>query len=101
MLRPTGDRGQIDMSEQVLWWKQLRRAAAESSSFGRNWRWMLIALAIGAGLGLVAGLHRQGKEPAHLSLDVGLTVLRAAVFVFVVVWLVVVAKRALAASPPR
>jgi hypothetical protein len=81
------------MNEQALWWKQLRRAATESSSFVRNWRWMLASLAIGAGLGLVAGLHRQGKEPAHLSLDVGLTVLRASVFVLVVVWLVVVAKR--------
>jgi len=89
------------MNDRTSWWKRLRRAAAESSSPARNWRWMLASLAIGAGLGLVAGLHRQGKEPAHLSLDVGLTVLRAAVFVFVVVWLVVVAKRALAASPPR
>jgi len=89
------------MSEQALWWKRLRQAAAESIVVTRNWRWMLASLAIGAGLGLVAGLHRQGKELAHLSLDVGLTVLRAAVFVFVVVWLVVVAKRALAASPPR
>jgi hypothetical protein len=89
------------MSKQGLWWKRARRAAAESSSFGRNWRWMLASLAIGAGLGLVAGLQRQGKEPAHLSLDVGVTVVRAAVFVFVVVWLVVVAKRTLAASLPR
>ena len=88
------------MSERDLWSRRLRRAAAESSGFGRNWRWMLASLAIGAGLGLVAGLHRQGKEPAHLSLDVGLTVLRAAVFVLVVVWLLVVAKR-FVASPPR
>jgi hypothetical protein len=81
------------MNERELWSKRLRRAAIESSRPTRNWRWMLASLAIGAGLGLVAGLHRQGKEPAHLSLDVGLTVLRASVFVLVVVWLVVVAKR--------
>ena len=81
------------MSEQALWWKQLRRAAAESSAPARNWRWMLACLAIGAGLGLVAGLHRQGREPAHLSLDVLLTVARASVFVFVVGWLVAVALR--------
>ena len=93
MLRPTRGRGQIDMSERDLWSKRLRRAATESSSPARNWRWMLASLAIGAGLGLVAGLHRQGKEQAQLSLDVGLTVLRAAVFVLVVVWLIVVAKR--------
>ena len=81
------------MSERDLWSKRLRRAATESSSLARNWHWMLASLAIGAGLGLVAGLHRQGKEPAHLSLDVGLTVLRTSAFILVVVWLVVVAKR--------
>jgi len=81
------------MSERDLWSKRLRQAATESSSLARNWRWMLASLAIGAGLGLVAGLHRQGKEPAHLSLDVGLTVLRTSAFILVVVWLVVVAKR--------
>ena len=81
------------MSEQDLWPKRLRRAATESSSPARNWRWMLASLAIGAGLGLVAGLHRQGKEPAHLSLDVLGTIMRASAFVFVVVWLVVVALR--------
>ena len=51
MLRPTGGRGQIDMNERASWWKQLRRAAAESSSPARNWRWMLASLAVGAGLG--------------------------------------------------
>jgi len=81
------------MNEQTLWWTRLRRAAAESSRPARNWRWMLASLAIGAGLGLVAGLHRQGKAPAHLSLDVLVTVVRASVFVFVIVWLVVVALR--------
>jgi hypothetical protein len=92
MLRRTAGRGQIDMNERALW-RQLRRAAAESSSPARNWRWMLASLAVGAGLGLVAGLHRQGKAPAHLSLDVLLTVVRASVFVFVVAWLVAVALR--------
>ena len=81
------------MSERDLWSKRLRRAATESSSPARNWRWMLASLAIGAGLGLVAGLHRQGSERAHLSLDVAVTVLRASVFVLVVAWLVVVAVR--------
>jgi hypothetical protein len=81
------------MEDRGIWWTYLRRAAAESSTLRRNWRWMLASLAVGAGLGLVAGLHRQGKEPAHLSLDVGLTIVRASVFVFVVVWLVVVAVR--------
>jgi hypothetical protein len=81
------------MEDQGLWWKYLRRAAAESSAPAGNWRWMLASLAVGAGLGLVAGLHRQGKEPAHLSLDVLMTIVRASVFVLVVTWLIVVAMR--------
>jgi hypothetical protein len=81
------------MNEQTLWWKQLRRAAAESSSPARNWRWMLASLGIGAGMGLIAGLLRLGAEPARFTLDVALATVRASVFVFVVVWLVVVAMR--------
>jgi hypothetical protein len=71
----------------------MRRAAAESCVPARNWRWMLASLGIGAGLGLVAGLHRLGAEPARLTLDVVVTFVRAAVFVFVVAWLVAVAVR--------
>ncbi len=75
------------------WWRRLRQAAAESGAPARNWRWMVCSLAVGAGLGLVASLHKQGKEPAHLSLDVGLTIVRVSVLVLVVVWLVAVAVR--------
>jgi hypothetical protein len=81
------------MEDRGLWWNALRRAAAESSVPARNWRWMLASLGIGAGLGVVAGLHRQGAAPATLSLDVGVTVIRAAVFAVVVAWLVAIAVR--------
>ena len=77
----------------MRWWKELRQAALESSSLGTNWRWMAASFAIGAGLGLVAGLQRQGAEPARLSLDVAVAMLRAAIFIFALAWLVVVAVR--------
>jgi hypothetical protein len=81
------------MKERGVLWKHLRRALAESSDLGRNWRWMLISLGIGAGLGLVAGLQRQGREPAHLSPEVGVAMLRAALFVFLAAWIVTIAIR--------
>ena len=76
-----------------MWSDDLRKAAVESSNLGRNWRWMLASLGIGAGLGLVAGLLRLGAEPARLTLDVALAAVRVAVFAFVVAWLVVVGVR--------
>ena len=54
---------------------------------------MLASLGTGAGLGLIAGLHRQGAEPARLSQDVVVTIVRAALFFFVVAWLVAIAIR--------
>jgi len=81
------------MEDRDLWWKSLRRAARESSTLTGNWRWMLASLGIGAGLGLIAGLHRQGTEPAHLSQDVVATIVRAALFFFVVAWLAAVVIR--------
>jgi hypothetical protein len=54
---------------------------------------MLASLGIGAGLGLVAGLLRLGAEPARLSQDVAVAMLRAAGFVFVVAWLGAIAVR--------
>jgi hypothetical protein len=76
-----------------MWARYLRKAMAESSSPRRNWRWMLSSLGIGAGFGMVAGLHRLGSEPASFTADVAETSLRAAVVFFVVAWLVVVAIR--------
>src|SRR5438105_4568601 len=99
MLRRPGRRGQIasaivsGMEKRGLWWKYLRRAVAESSAPARNWRWMLASLGIGAGLGLVAGLRRLGAEPARLSHEVVVTILRAALFSLVVAWLAAVSIR--------
>ncbi len=99
MLRPPNGRGQIApasvsaMKGLGPWWIDLRRAAVESSNLGRNWRWMLVSLGIGAGLGLVAGLIRQGAAPASLSLDVVVAMLRVAIFAVVVAWFVAVAIR--------
>ena len=81
------------MKERGNWWRPLLRAVAESCAPRRNWRWMLASLGIGAGFGLVAGLQRLGQEPARVTQDVAVTVLRVAVVFFVVVWLVVVAIR--------
>ena len=76
-----------------LWWRYMRRAAAESSVPARNWRWMLASLGIGAGLGLVAGLQRLGMELARITPDVAVTIIRAALFVFFTAWLAAVAVR--------
>jgi hypothetical protein len=54
---------------------------------------MLASVGIGAGFGMVAGLQRLGQEPARVSLDVAVTVARAAVVFFVLAWLVVVTLR--------
>lgn len=54
---------------------------------------MLASLGIGAGFGLVAGLHRLGREPAQISADVADAAGRVAVFFFVLAWLVVVTMR--------
>src|SRR5271154_6094876 len=102
MLRLPGGRGQIGaliavtvgkMEDRGLWWSNRRRAAAESSVPARNWRWMLASLGIGAGLGLVAGLQRLGMEPARITPEVAVTTVRAALLVFVTVWLATVAIR--------
>ena len=52
------------MRQQGVWRKYLRQAVVESCVPGRNWRWMLASLAIGAGFGLVAGreLDRYGRK---------------------------------------
>jgi hypothetical protein len=76
-----------------MWHGYLRRAVAASCVPARNWRWMLASLGIGAGFGLVGGLHRLGKEPARLTPDVAASTVRAAIVLFVLVWLVAVAVR--------
>jgi len=81
------------MEDRSLWWKYMRRAAAESSVPARNWRWMLVSLGIGAGLGLVAGLQRLGMEPARITHEVAVTIVRAALFAFVIAWLAAIAIR--------
>jgi hypothetical protein len=81
------------MEDRGLWWKYLRRAAAESSVPVRNWRWMLASLGIGAGLGLVAGLQRLGMEPARITPEVAMTIVRASIFMFLIAWLATVAIR--------
>jgi hypothetical protein len=89
------------MEDRGLWWKYMRRAAAESSVPARNWRWMLASLGIGAELGLVAGLQRLGMEPARITEEVAATIVRAALFVFVTAWLAAVAVRFGAFSYPK
>jgi hypothetical protein len=54
---------------------------------------MLASLGIGAGFGMIAGLQRLGQEPARVSAEVAAAMVRAAVLLFVVVWLVVVTIR--------
>ncbi len=81
------------MAGKLLWRRYLHQAVVESSAVGRNWRWMLASLGIGAGLGLVAGLQRLGAEPARLSGDVVMATIRAAVIVFVVAWVAAVGVR--------
>jgi hypothetical protein len=81
------------MAERGMWLRDLRRAVAESCAPKRNWRWMLASLGIGAGFGLIAGLHRLGSEPASISPEVAMTSVRAALAFFVVAWLVAIAVR--------
>jgi len=81
------------MNERGMWWAYLRRALAASCVPTRNWRWMLASLGAGAGLGLIGGLHRLGKEPARLSQDVAFAAVRGAALLFVVVWFVTVTIR--------
>ena len=54
---------------------------------------MSASLGIGAGFGLIAGLHRLGSEPASITPDVARTCASAAITFFVVAWLAVVATR--------
>jgi hypothetical protein len=81
------------MTERGSRRRSFGRAVAESCSPARNSRWMLASLGIGAGLGLVAGLQRLGRESARISPEVALTAIRAAVAFLVSAWLVVVAIR--------
>lgn len=81
------------MKERGMWWTYLRRAVAASCVPTRNWRWMLASFGVGAGFGLIGGLHRLGKEPARLSQDVAVAAVRGAVLLFVVFWLVTVTMR--------
>jgi hypothetical protein len=76
-----------------MWLGCLRRAVAESCAPKRNWRWMLASLFIGAGFGLIGGLHRLGSGPASITPDVAMTSARVAVFFFVVTWLVAATVR--------
>jgi hypothetical protein len=81
------------MTDRGVWLGDLRRAAAESCVPTRNWRWMLASLGIGAGFGLIAGLHRLGSQPASITPDVAVTSLRAAVVFFAVTWFAAIAVR--------
>lgn len=76
-----------------MWRTDLGRAVAESCAPARNWRWTLSSLGIGAGFGLIAGLHRLGNQPATITSEVALTCGRAALAFFAVGWLVAVAIR--------
>jgi hypothetical protein len=79
--------------EERGFWRALRKAVAGSCAPGRNWRWMLVSIGIGAGFGMVAGLQRLGQEPARVSLEVVLTMIRAAVAFFLLAWLAAVTIR--------
>ncbi len=81
------------MAERGMWIAELRRAAAESCVPARNWRWMLASLGIGAGFGLIAGLHRLGSRPATITPDGALTSGRAALAFLALAWLVAVTVR--------
>jgi len=83
----------IGMAERGMWLGYLRRAAAESCEPRRNWRWMLTSLFIGAGFGLIGGLHRLGNAPASITPDVAMTSVRVALVFFAVTWLVVATAR--------
>ena len=45
---------------------------------------MLASLFIGAGFGLIGGLHRLGSEPASITPDVAMTSVRVALVFFAV-----------------
>lgn len=79
--------------EQRGFWRSLRRAVGQSCAPRRNWRWMLASAGIGAGFGLIAGLHRLGQEPASISLEVAMTAARGAVVFLLLAWLVAVTFR--------
>ena len=81
------------MAGRGTWLGYLRRALTESCVPARNWRWMLASLGVGAGFGVVGGLHRMGSEPASMTPEVALTAGRAALFFFAVAWLLAVAIR--------
>lgn len=74
-------------------WRSLCRAVAESCAPTRNWRWMLASLGIGAGFGMIAGLHRLGQQAARVTPEVAATVVQVAMFFFVMAWGVSVAVR--------
>src|SRR5690242_14088280 len=93
MLRPPSGRGQTVPVKVRRMWKHLCRAAVESSLPGRNWRWMLASLGVGAGFGLVAGLKRLGAKPATFSWAVAGTLLKVALVALAVAWIATVAIR--------
>jgi len=76
-----------------MWLRDLGRAAAGSCAPRRNWRWMAASFGIGAGFGVIAGLHRLGSAPASITPEVAMTSLRAALVFFAVAWLAAVAIR--------
>lgn len=81
------------MAERGTWLRDLRRAVAESCVPKRNWRWMLASLGVGAGFGVIAGLHRLGSSPATITPEMAAMSLRVALVFFAVAWLVVVTAR--------
>lgn len=54
---------------------------------------MSASLGIGAGFGVIAGLHRLGSAPASITREVAMTSLRAALVFFAVAWLVATTVR--------
>jgi hypothetical protein len=74
-------------------WKHLYRAAVESSVPARNWRWMLVSFGIGAGFGIIAGLHKMGSEPATFSLGVASVMVQAGLTFLLIAWFGTVAIR--------
>jgi hypothetical protein len=54
---------------------------------------MAASLGIGAGFGVIAGLHRLGNAPASITPEVAMTSLRAALVFFAVAWLVATGVR--------
>jgi hypothetical protein len=54
---------------------------------------MLASLGVGAGFGLIGGLHRLGDRPATITPEMAALSLRVALFFFVVAWLVALTVR--------